>query len=379
MKIPVIKLWPLPALTLASFMISWGAEAAQYFFGQGLALAAVAFFQALPEASVEAAVAWRAGHDPNLDTSLALANATGSLRILVGLAWPLIYTIAEFFHWRRHGRFLAAIRLESTHGIQVICLIPCLLMGAWIWSSGTLGLGKAAALVAVYLGTLVLLARQPSADEEEAGDLPGPVRKIVKLPPLGRNLAILTLLLGGGWMLYYCAAPFLTVMQEAALALGIAPFVVVQWLAPVLSELPEQLTAYNWAARVRTAPMALMNMVSSNLFQWTVLIAIAPVFVSWGAGHPVTLELTDTQRLELLLTLAQALLGLLMIWKLEFYWAEALLLLVLWILPYTGAAGREIALWGTGLGIAAEFAYLLMRPGPRAHRAAWRALRARPA
>ena len=34
-------------------------------------------------------------------------------------------------------------------------------------------------------------------------------------------------------------------------------FVFVQWVAPFLSEFPEKVSAFHWASRVRTAPMAL--------------------------------------------------------------------------------------------------------------------------
>jgi len=39
-------------------MIAWGAEAAQYFMAQGIALAILAVLQTLPEFAVEAVLAW---------------------------------------------------------------------------------------------------------------------------------------------------------------------------------------------------------------------------------------------------------------------------------------------------------------------------------
>jgi len=51
---------------------------------------------------------------------------------------------------------------------------------------------------------------------------------------------------------------------------GVSEFVFVQWLAPFLSEFPEQLSAYRWAASVDKAPMALSNFVSSSINQWTI-------------------------------------------------------------------------------------------------------------
>ena len=140
--------WPVPVLMGAAFAISWAAEAAQFFISQGLALAILAWIQGLPEFAVEAAIVWRAGRDPAHDTALVIANLTGSLRILVGLAWPMIYAVAEFYHRRRRGHFQKALRLDDEHAVEVACLLPCLLYFGVIYLKATLTLVDAAVLVA---------------------------------------------------------------------------------------------------------------------------------------------------------------------------------------------------------------------------------------
>ncbi|HEX9203961.1 MAG TPA: sodium:proton exchanger, partial [Vicinamibacteria bacterium] len=72
-------LWTFPSVLFSAFVIAWGAEAAQFFMSQGLALALLAWLQTLPEFAVEADIAWRQ------DVPNMLANFTGSLRLLVGL------------------------------------------------------------------------------------------------------------------------------------------------------------------------------------------------------------------------------------------------------------------------------------------------------
>ena len=79
----------------ASLLITWGAEAAQFFVAQGFALAMLAWMQTLPEFAVEAVLAWKQ------QTGLLLANLTGALRLLTGLAWPMIYLTAAVVHRRR--------------------------------------------------------------------------------------------------------------------------------------------------------------------------------------------------------------------------------------------------------------------------------------
>src|SRR6184192_1413677 len=110
-------IWTFPSILLSAFIIAWGAEAAQFLISQGLALAILAWLQTLPEFAVEAVIAWNAGKDPS-QTHLAIANFTGSLRLLVGLGWPMIYFVAATFVWKRNGRFIA-VTLDEEHAVEV--------------------------------------------------------------------------------------------------------------------------------------------------------------------------------------------------------------------------------------------------------------------
>ena len=65
--------------------------------------------------------------------------------------------------------------------------------------------------------------------------------------------------------------------------MGIPSFVFVQWVAPFVSEFPEKVSAFYWARTVDRASMALMNMVSSNINQWTLLTAMLPLVYSSAA------------------------------------------------------------------------------------------------
>ena len=94
----------------AAFVVAWGAEAAEFLISQGLALAILALIQTMPEFAVEAVIAWKAGKNPDM-VHLAIANFTGSLRLLTGFGWPMIYAVAAFYSRRRRGRQLGAIAL----------------------------------------------------------------------------------------------------------------------------------------------------------------------------------------------------------------------------------------------------------------------------
>ena len=267
----VSALWTFPSILLSAFLVAWGAEAAQFLISQGLALAALAWLQTLPEFAVEAVIAWESGKDP-ARMHLAIANLTGAIRLLVGLAWPMIYFVAAFFGRKTRGR-LPTIVLEREHAIEVMGLVPPLLWFVVIWLKGTLGWPDAAVLIALYVAYLVVLLRVPPHAEEELADAPAVSRWAYNLGGKRRVGAIVGLFAAGGVLLYLTAAPFLESMLGIAAVLGVSDFVFVQWVAPFLSEFPEKVSAFYWAKRVDKAPMALMNLVSSNINQWTILAA----------------------------------------------------------------------------------------------------------
>ncbi len=95
----------------AAFVVAWGAEAAEFLISQGLALAILALIQTMPEFAVEAVIAWKAGKDPDM-VHLAIANFTGSLRLLTGFGWPMIYAVAAWSSRKRRGKPLGAIHLH---------------------------------------------------------------------------------------------------------------------------------------------------------------------------------------------------------------------------------------------------------------------------
>jgi cation:H+ antiporter len=99
----ISALWTFPAIILAAMLIAWAAECGQFFISQGLALAVLAWIQTLPEFAVEAVIAYSAAQDPS-KTHLITANYTGSLRLFVGLGWPMVYFVAFFFGKIRHRK-----------------------------------------------------------------------------------------------------------------------------------------------------------------------------------------------------------------------------------------------------------------------------------
>ncbi len=330
---PISALWTFPSVLVSSLLIAWAAESAQFLISQGLALAILAWVQTLPEFAVEAVIAWQSGRDPSR-IHLMTANFTGALRLLTGLGWPMIYVTAAFFHRRRSGQPLRSIHLDDEHCVEVVALAPPILYFLFIWYKSTLTLFDAIVLFVMYAAYLWVLKRVPPQEEEKIEDMEAIPRWILNQVPAVRNSVITGLFLAGALILYGVAQPFLESMLALALSMGVSTFIFVQWVAPFLSEFPEKISAFYWARKVDSAPMAVMNMVSSNINQWTMLVAMLPIVYSMSHGHLSTIYFSPDQQAEILLTIAQSMLGMVLLANMKYDWFEAAGLFVLWFIQF---------------------------------------------
>ena len=358
-------LWTFPSILGSAFLVAWGAEAAQFLISQGLALAILAWLQTLPEFGVEAVIAWEAGRDPER-AHLAIANLTGAIRLLLGLGWPMIYVVFATAGRRKalgaqHAApLLPAIQLEREHAVEIVGLVPPLLYFIVILVKQSLSWVDALVLCALYVAYLWVQLRNPARGGEQLEFAPAVSRWAVRQPGWRRTAAIAGLFTAGGALLYVSAHPFLESMLALAGLLGVSQFVLVQWVAPFLSEFPEKLSAFYWARRVTHAPMALMNMVSSNINQWTVLAAMIPLVYGYSSlrhhGLWMDFHFDAAQRLEILLTLLQTALGMMLLANMEFDWLDASIIFVLWLAQFLhpdwrGQVAVAYGLWMVILGI----------------------------
>jgi cation:H+ antiporter len=349
--------WTFPAILSSAFIVAWAAECAQFYISQGLALALLAWIQVLPEFAVEATIAW------HQDVPLMTANFTGALRLLTGLGWPTIWVVYALARRARgEPNFWQPIALEEEHAVEVVGLVPALAYFVFIIAKGTLTLVDAGVLLAFYAAYLALLQRMPPKEHEEMEDAELVPRVILGLPSPWRVITIATLFLGGGLLLYFAATPFLFSMIGLASVLGISQFVFVQWVAPFLSEFPEFMTTTYWARGRGKAGMALMNMASSNINQWTVLAAMIPIVYSISLGHVAAVPI-GPHRVEVLLTLLQGTLGVVILSNFNFEAYEALGLLGLWFAQFVCPPWREEICWVYAAWLGFELVSALWRPG----------------
>jgi cation:H+ antiporter len=243
-------LWTAPAILLASLMIAWAAESAQFFMAQGFALVILAWMQTLPEFAVEGVLAWHG------QTHLLIANLSGAIRLLTGLGWPLIYAAAAFSYRRKYGRPMREIVLDPHQSTSVVSVFGCLIYVAVIAAKGSLGLIDAAVLIAIYAVYLYVIRQLPAEDSEDIAHLEGVPRAIVKARRPVRIAAIFGLFIAGGAIIVFVAEPFVGSMAAISTTLGISQFIFIQWVAPFVSEFPEGVSAFYWARGITDAPMA---------------------------------------------------------------------------------------------------------------------------
>ena len=358
---PLAALWTFPAMIGSAFLVAWGAEAAEFLMSQGLALAVLALIQTAPEFAVEAVIAWKAGKNPDM-VHLAIANFTGSLRLLTGLGWPMIYAVAAFYSRKRMGRPLGTLRLADDHAVEVLGLLPPLAYFVLVWAKGNLSLVDAVVLAATYVAYLAILLKIPPREEtvEQDDEVPAVSRWALSFRGAKRWAAVLLLLAGGGAVIYLVAEPFLVSMLALATSLGMSQFVFIQWVAPFLSEFPEKTSAFAWARRVTRAPVALMNMVSSNINQWGILSGLLAVIYCWSHGSTEPLPFDAFQRHEILLTILQAFLGWLFLASMDLEAKEATGLFVLWLIQFLVPSSRHAMLFVYGAWIAFEILLLAL-------------------
>ena len=342
---PFILVIPcIVSVVVATLLISWGAEVAQFIISQGLAVAIVAFLQILPEFTIEAVISYLAGvehvgkiklpsNQPSYH-SLMLANLTGSNRLLIGLGWPLIFITTFFSGLIKRKQIIKGISLKPENILESLTLLIGSGYYIIIILKGTITILDAAILIGVYAFYLYILEKLPP-ESEETKELLVPIAKYIAYRPRKQQLFwIITFFVLGLATMLIAAHPFVESLKSVAIELGIEPFVVIQWIAPFLSEMPEKLTAFYWALTIYFSSMALVNMISAQVGQWTLLVSILPVVYAIGAGGFYPIELTHHQIEELLLSVAMAVYASVILLKHKFTVQDALILLVTWLIQF---------------------------------------------
>lgn len=310
------------SIVSSAFLLSWAAEAAEIEIAQGLAVAFIALIAVLPEYAVDMTFAWKAGQDAEY-AQYAVANMTGGNRLLIGIAWPMIF----FLFWFRTRRGL--LRLERGHAVEIAALAAATIYSFTIPLKESITLVDTAVLAALFIVYVYVIARAPTEEPE----LVGPARMIGTLPRPQRRAAIASLFIVAAVSIFLSAEPFAEGLIHSGTQLGIDEFLLVQWLAPFASEAPEFLVAGILAWRGR-ATVAMGALLSSKVNQWTLLIGGLPIAYSLSSGSIAGLPLDIRQEEEIFLTAAQSLFAVALLVTLSLSRLEATALLVLFLIQF---------------------------------------------
>ncbi|MDI3316015.1 MAG: hypothetical protein QJR14_00025 [Bacillota bacterium] len=340
------------AIVAASMFLAWAVEGLETVVPQAVALAVLALIEVAPEYSFEVILAWQQR------TDLAISSMTGSNRLLLGLGWPVVLFLAWWMARRRGQRF-DGIELSRHQAVEVLFLLIASAYAFVIVLEGRITLLDSAVLVAVYLAYVWMAMRLPVAEEEDEPAL-GVGATVKRLPGLQKALAVGGFILFGAFVIFFGAEPFIDGVIGVARGFGISEFFLIQWVAPFLSEFPESLTAFLWAATVVHAPKGMANLVSSKLNQWTLLIASIPIAYSLSLGRPAAMPLSPVGVEELLLTAAQSLLGVLLLTELHFSKLEAIGLLGLFAVQFVLPV-ESVRMVVAGIYLVLAAAFLVVR------------------
>jgi len=331
----LVAFFTFASVVCTAFLISWAAEASEFSVSRGLALAVVAIVQTLPEFFVEGTIAWKAGKDLVNWEGNVIANFTGANRLLTGLGWPLILITLAVQRRRKHSlgeTGPTVVRLRKEQSIEVVFLLASSLWYVVVLLKGTLTFVDTTVLGAIFVLYMWLLSKLPSEKEDPKEVLAASPLALVELETTRhRALAIGFLFTFSGLVFLVITEPFVdSIAKIATQLLGAGSvFFFLQWIAPFLSEFPEKVTAFNWARRVKLAPMALLNLVSSSVSELTVLVAIIPVIFSLSLGEVGTIHVS-AHSVEILLTMAQSLYACASLLDLEYNMRTGSTLFVLW-------------------------------------------------
>jgi cation:H+ antiporter len=226
--------------------------------------------------------------------------------------------------------------LRKEQSVELVFMLGSSLYYTLVIIRGEISLLDSLILGLTFVGYMWLLFRLPADNDKPEEILEGPSQALVSVKSIPRRVtAIVGLFIFAALTFVLVTDAFVESIRTIAdsFLIGLlgsgAVFFSIQWIAPVLSEFPEKVTAFNWARTVRLAPTALLNFISSAVNELTALVALVPIVfvISSGTIGGVPVGQHDV---EIFLTMAQSLYACSALLDLEFNASNAVILFVLW-------------------------------------------------
>src|SRR6056297_2002111 len=235
----------------SSFLLAWAAETAEADVPRSFAIAVLAVLAVAPEYAVDALYAYTAGAEYGTPrgaeaSNLAVANMTGANRILIGLGWSAIALFTVYRAGsssdsavRKESGFLASnVELDRDIATEIAFLLAATAFAFFVPLGGGIGMLDTVVLVGLYMTYIAIIIRGEVDETDEQVGVPAYFQSYSKVP---RIASVLFLFSYSGFMIYTAVHPFALGLEELGLQLGIPPFFMIQWLAPLASESKSEL------------------------------------------------------------------------------------------------------------------------------------------
>jgi len=354
------------AIFAAATLLTWASEIAETEVSAGLALVVLALIAVLPEYAVDLVFAIRAPHveeclrlAPNLPVGcedphpshLAIANMTGGNRLLVGLAWPLVFFI---FYMRTK---MSTMTVQRSNALGILFLGLATLYSFSIPLRGHLSLIDTAVMFSLFGAYLFAASRAPPNHDTE---FVGPAAVIGSMSRPKRRAAVLAIFAFAAAIIFAGAEPFADGLVDTGSKVGVDEFILVQWVAPLASESPEFILAGMLALRGRhDAGMTIL--ISSKINQWTLLIGSLPLAFSISGGTLSPLDFDTRQSEEIFLTAGQSLFAVAILVSLSMARWEAIVLASLFATQFVvNASFGSVMFQGVTIRVAYGIIYCVL-------------------
>jgi cation:H+ antiporter len=307
------------AVMAAAFMLASAAEAAEIDVPPGLAVAGIALVAVLPEYVIEIYFAFSG------QIEYVSASLTGSTRLLLGLAVGMP-AVASLVMARQGKRHIEEVDVDPRRRVDLAVIAAASLYAPLIVVRGHLAWQDAIVLIGLY----VIYLRRVSTGEPEPPHLVGVAKALGELPRDSRRKWVGGIMAYSAGVVLVTAEPFAHSVLMAGAMVGVSPYLLVQWLVPLATEMPEIVIAFVLIQHDR-AGQGVAVLLSSAVSQWTLALGTLPVAFAAGAGQG-PLPLLGREQIELLLTMAQGFFAVSVLVTLRLRRRDATLMLVLFAL-----------------------------------------------
>jgi cation:H+ antiporter len=234
---------------------------------------------------------------------------TGANRILIGIGWSAIavFTVLRVRKTgdraveRRDGFLADRVTLDPSISLEILFLFAATLFAFLVPFGPGIGGLDMLVLVGLYVAYIVAALRSPHEETDQVG-VPAYLQDQARAR---RILTAVGLFVFSGATILLAVEPFAHGLERLGTEVGIPPFLMIQWVAPLASESPELIVVAVLVNKARSTA-GFNALISSKLNQWTLLIGTLVLVYSVSLGRYGALPLDAHQTGEIWLTAAQS-------------------------------------------------------------------------